>query len=55
MGNTKATVNLGVLCQQQGDIKKANQLYEEAHKKGDATATSNLQEEGNEGHRAGDN
>ena len=32
----------GFLCKQQGDIKRARQLYEEAHEKGNTKATVNL-------------
>ena len=42
LGNAEATFNLGVLYQEQGDIKKATQLYEEARSLGNVAATFNL-------------
>ena len=41
-GYAKATVNLSVLCKQQGDVLQARGLYDEARRGGCAHATFNL-------------
>ena len=42
-GDLDATSNLGVLCEQQGDIPRARMLHEEARAKGHLGVTSNLE------------
>ena len=41
-GDENATINLGILCHEQGNVVRARRLFEETHNKGHVNATFNI-------------